>query len=205
MADKRFKRIDLSPFLRFQKNISRLVNFKKLDRIKRIVCVDVGYKENLAVGVAVLYDLEKKDITNVYFEKNIVAYPYIPGFLFLREAPVVLSVLKKIREKYELIIIDGHGLAHPRKSGLATVIGVITKKPTIGIAKKFLYGKIRDNFIYVGGRKVGLKVGKYYVSIGSNIDFSSLIRFLKIIDFEYPKAMKIADKLSKYLAKKLKA
>jgi deoxyribonuclease V len=88
-------------------------------------------------------------------------------------------------------------LAHPRKAGLATIIGILTGKPTIGIAKSFLYGEIKDSYILVDGEKVGIKFGKYYASIGSNIEIESLEKFLGRIGFQYPEALKIADKLSK--------
>jgi deoxyribonuclease V len=88
-------------------------------------------------------------------------------------------------------------LAHPRKAGLATIIGILTRRPTIGIAKSFLYGELKDNYIFVEGKKVGIKFEKYYASVGSNIDIVSLENFIKSIGFKYPEALKVADELSK--------
>lgn len=193
----------LKKYFKIQEEISKKVCFKKVEKINRVIGLDVGYKGNFSLAVGVLFDLRKNVVLKVYLEKGIAKFPYIPGLLFLREAEVLLSLLNKVKERYDLIIVDGQGLSHPRKAGLATFIGVLTKKPTIGIAKKYLFGEIINNIIYVNGLMVGLKMNKYYVSIGSNIDFNSLFNFLKSIGFEYPKAMKIADRLSRYLAKKI--
>ena len=184
-------------FYELQKALSRLVKFKNVEKIEKVLALDVAYKDNLAFCAAVIYDINENKVLKETIIKEKVDFPYIPGLLFLREAPIMLEAIRKIDREYDLILVDGHGLAHPRKAGLATVIGVLTEKPTIGIAKSFLYGEIRDNYIFVEGQKVGIKFGKYYASIGSNIDIDSLERFLSAINFTYPKALKIADKLSK--------
>ncbi|MFH7880479.1 MAG: endonuclease V [Candidatus Aenigmatarchaeota archaeon] len=195
--------IKKSKFFEIQEKIYRRVRFKGIKNIEKVLCVDSAYKKDYAICVGVLFDIKNDEVLNVYFRKERVKFPYIPGLLFLREGKIILRVLKDIKENYDLIIVDGHGLSHPRKAGLATYVGVMSKKPTIGIAKKYLFGDIVDNIIYVDNMKVGIKVGKYYFSIGSNIDFESLVEFLKSINFSYPRGMVIADKLSKYLAKRI--
>ncbi|MEM5815393.1 MAG: endonuclease V [Candidatus Aenigmatarchaeota archaeon] len=188
-------------FYKIQEEIAKKVRFIKVKNFNKIVCVDVAYKNNIAFCVAVLFDLKQDLVLKIYIDKKRVKFPYIPGLFFLRESEVILKTLRKIREKYDLIVVDAHGLTHPRKAGLATFIGVTLNKPTIGIAKKYLYGEIRNNIIFVDNNKVGVVLGKYYSSIGSNIDFESMIEFFKKINFKYPKAMKIADRLSKIIAR----
>jgi deoxyribonuclease V len=184
-------------YFELQKALSKLVEVKKIEKIEKVLALDVAYKDDLAFCAAVIYDLRQEKVLKELVVKDKVDFPYIPGLLFLREAPIMLEAIEKIDREYDLILVDGQGLAHPRKAGLATIIGILTKKPTIGIAKSFLYGEIKDDYILVDGEKVGIKFGKYYASIGSNIDIESLENFLKLIDFKYPKALKIADKLSK--------
>jgi len=184
-------------YFELQKALSKLVEFKKVKKVEKVLAVDVAYKNDLAFCTAIIYDLEKDKILKEVKIKEKVEFPYIPGLLFLREAPVMLKAIEKLDSEYDLIIVDGQGLAHPRKAGLATIIGILTGKPTIGIAKSFLYGEIKDNYIFVDGQKVGIKFGKYYASIGSNIDINSLENFFKKLNFQYPKALKIVDKLSK--------
>ena len=184
-------------YFKLQKALSKLVEFKKVEKMEKILALDVAYKNDLAFCVAIIYDLEKDKVLKEVKIKEKVEFPYIPGLLFLREAPIMLKTIEKIDDEYDLILVDGQGLAHPRKAGLATIIGILTGKPTVGIAKSFLYGEVKGNYIFVDGQKVGIKFGKYYASIGSNIDINSLEKFLKKSNFQYPKALKIADKLSK--------
>ena len=184
-------------YFKLQKALSKLIEFKKVKKIEKVLALDVAYKDDLAFCAAVLYDLKQEKVLKELLVKERVEFPYIPGLLFLREAPIMLEAIEKIDRDYDLILVDGHGLAHPRKAGLATIIGILTGKPTIGIAKSFLYGEIKDSYIFVDQQKVGIKFGKYYASIGSNINIESLENFLKSINFKYPKALRIPDKLSK--------
>lgn len=202
MEEKEFKAsIDLKKLIIAQRNISKRVTLKKVEKMENIICTDVAYRKNRAISVAVLYDLLEKKVKGIYCDSIEVNFPYIPTFLSFREAPAILKVLKSVKEEYDIIVVDGQGLAHPRMAGLATFIGVLTNKPTIGIAKSFLYGEIKDDVIFVNGVKVGIKFGKYYASIGSNIDFESLLELLKKIDFKYPEGLEVADKVSKFLAR----
>jgi len=184
-------------FQEIQKALSRLVEFRKVEKIEKVLALDVAYKDDFAICAAVLYDLKENRVLKELMIKESVDFPYIPGLLFLREAPIMLEAIEKMDRDYDLILVDGHGLAHPRKAGLATIIGILTNKPTVGIAKSFLYGNIKNGYIFVDDKKVGVKFGKYYASIGSNIDIESLEKFLRSIDFKYPKALKLADKISK--------
>jgi len=190
-------KVNIRFYFELQKALSKLVEFRKVEKIEKVLALDIAYKDDLAFCAAVIYDLKQEKVLKELIIKEKVNFPYIPGLLFLREAPIMLEAIEKIDREYDLILVDGHGLAHPRKAGLATIIGILTGKPTIGIAKSFLYGEIKDSYIFIDQQKVGIKFGRYYASIGSNIDIESLENFLKSINFKYPKALRIADKLSK--------
>lgn len=73
-----------------------------------------------------------------------LSFPYIPGLLSFREAPVCIAAVEKLKLKPDVFIIDGQGIAHPRRLGLASHLGLFFDKPTIGCAKSRLTGQFEE-------------------------------------------------------------
>jgi deoxyribonuclease V len=80
-----------------------------------------------------------------------VTFPYIPGLLSFREAPVCLAAIEKLQTSPEVFIIDGQGIAHPRRLGLAAHLGLFLDQPTIGCAKSRLTGTYEEPPLEKGG------------------------------------------------------
>ncbi|WP_212004331.1 deoxyribonuclease V [Chitinophaga sp. HK235] len=76
------------------------------------------------------YSLVKKEVT----------FPYVPGFLAFREVPALLDAWQQLPQKPDVLVVDGHGIAHPRRMGIASHFGVLANQVTIGSAKKKLFG-----------------------------------------------------------------
>jgi len=106
---------------------------------------DLSYlSDREAIAGCVLFEWPSlKEITRVYCRADIT-FPYIPGLLSFREIPPLLKLWKKIKKKPDLIFVDGQGIAHPRSMGIATHLGILLGKPTIGIAKSRLVGTFRE-------------------------------------------------------------
>lgn len=103
---------------------------------------DVSYDHptNTFIAAVVLWDPRTDEVVEEVIEQGTTPFPYVPGLLSFREAPVVLQALKRVRGKPDLLICDAHGIAHPRRFGLACHLGLHLDIPVIGAAKKRLVG-----------------------------------------------------------------
>jgi deoxyribonuclease V len=105
--------------------------------------VDVGYikSKNISLAVVVLFAYPSLQILHTASAALKTPFPYIPGLLTFREGPVILKAMDDLTCIPDLIFFDGHGITHPRSMGIATHIGILLGMPSIGIAKKPLWGQ----------------------------------------------------------------
>lgn len=102
--------------------------------------LDVGIKDSMAQAAAVVLAYPDLAVVAHVLARRPVAFPYIPGLLAFREIPVVLDALRGLDALPDVLICDGQGIAHPRRMGIATHLGVILDHPTVGCAKSRLCG-----------------------------------------------------------------
>jgi len=104
---------------------------------------DVGFEEDGAVtrAAAVLLDAQTLLPLESQIARVATRMPYIPGLLSFRELPALLEALALLSTQPDLVFVDGQGIAHPRRFGIAAHFGVATDLPTIGVAKKILIGE----------------------------------------------------------------
>lgn len=171
--------------------------------IRRVCGVDIAYSgsSNAAYGSAVIMDRNMHQLVESIDVQTVVKHPYVPGLLMLREAEPIFYTLKSLKNSYDLLLVDGHGLLHPRKCGLACFVGVTLNKPTIGVAKSLLCGTVRpDGFVELGGELLGYAVSKkMYVSVGHRITLKTAIALVKEVGVE---PLRLADTNSKRNRKK---
>jgi deoxyribonuclease V len=187
-------------------------NFNVSDDLK-ILGLDVSYKNNFAKASAVVYDLKSKSVLQTGVSRCAVRFPYIPGLLAFREVKPLIAAMRGITLDFDVIMVDGQGIAHPRRAGLACHIGYILKKPTFGCAKSRLFGEEigelgpkKGSFIPLvdGCETIGVvlrtkdKTSPVYVSVGNMIDLNSAIEItLRCSVSRIPEPLKIADTHSK--------
>lgn len=130
-----------------QKEMAKKVEiFSNLDEIKLIAAVDTAYGKNAEVIYASAVLIKFPDLEEVErrFQYDKVSFPYIPGMFYFREGATIEKVLQKLDTEPDLLIIHGHGIAHPQRCGLASHIGIGFDKPTIGCARKLICGSHRE-------------------------------------------------------------
>jgi deoxyribonuclease V len=149
-----------------------------------------GSREAFA-GIVVL-NARTLEIAGEYFIRGPIDFPYIPGLLSFREAPLLLKLFKKVSPAPQLVFFDGQGIAHPRRLGLASHMGLFLDCPTVGCAKSRLIGTHREPRLKKGcrtrlrddeGQTIGSVVRTrenckpVFISIGHQIDLETAVRW----------------------------
>jgi len=127
--------------------------------VRLLAALDASHKRggNL-VAAAVLWDCRQNRLCEIglaHVDPDTV-FPYVPGYLSFREAPAYLAALDQLSQKPELLLVDGQGIAHPRRLGIASHLGVYLDLPSIGVAKRPLVGKAAGDLEAEAGSAVPL-------------------------------------------------
>ncbi|HZH28938.1 MAG TPA: deoxyribonuclease V [Azospirillaceae bacterium] len=122
---------------------SRVLPEDRLGPIRRIAAIDAHHSESTGLSWAAVAEVDAAtlELTRSVMLCLPTRFPYVPGFLSFREAPAMVAALALLPEPPDLVVVDGQGLAHPRRLGIACHVGVLTGLPTIGIAKSILVGR----------------------------------------------------------------
>jgi deoxyribonuclease V len=161
-------------------------------RLKTIAAGDVAYArgDDMTYAAFLLFTYPDLTLLESASAKGHASFPYIPGLLTFREAPVLLKAYSRLKARPDLIMIDGQGIAHPRFMGIAAHIGLILNLPTIGCAKSRLIGTHEELApdrgkvvpLLVGDRTAGMVlrtregVKPVYVSPGHKMDMETSVK-----------------------------
>jgi deoxyribonuclease V len=140
---------DLTPkeAIALQKELAGRVDASRpLRQCELIAGADVSYNRFSPIVYAAIVVLRASDLTIVETQDVVgeSRFPYIPGLLTFREAPIVLDAFAKLRHRPDVVMVDGQGLAHPRRFGIASHLGLLLGVPTIGCAKTRLIGEFKE-------------------------------------------------------------
>ncbi|MEE8564298.1 MAG: deoxyribonuclease V [Atribacterota bacterium] len=139
--------------IKIQKDLKSNISLKKsFSKIEKIAGADVSYYQNNMIAGVIIFEFPNLKIIESQSFISPVNFPYVPGLLTFREGPSLLEAFKKVKNEPDVILFDGQGIAHPRRMGIATHLGLFLDKPTIGCAKSRLSGKYTS---------VGEKKGDY--------------------------------------------
>lgn len=163
-----------------------------LSGVRHVAGADVSTQGERAYATVVVLDFPGLSPVEVQGFEAPLRFPYVPGLLSFREIPPLVGALKKVETGVDALILDAQGLAHPRRMGLASHLGLFLEVPTVGCAKSRLVGSFEEPGMERGsatdlvhcGEVVGRvlrtreRVSPVYVSVGSGIDLESSVELV---------------------------
>lgn len=194
-----------------QQRLRARVRLQPVEMPKRVAGIDCAFLDEAIIAVAVVWDVAGSKVLETRAARTPLTFPYVPGLLSFREVPVMLAVLRRVRTPVQGILCDGQGIAHPRRFGLASHLGVILGLPTVGCAKSRLCGTHREPGkrrgsvapLMDGGERIGSVlrtrdgVRPVYVSPGHLCDFATSNAWVLACGagFRLPEPTRLADRL----------
>jgi deoxyribonuclease V len=189
--------VDIKNAKKLQIQLAQKVSPKnELTDIHLIAGSDIAAPDSCGIARAAVVVLKYPglDIAEIQIIEDKLTFPYIPGLLSFRESPLLVAAFKKLALKPNLLLVDGQGIAHPRRLGIASHLGLLLNIPTVGCAKSRLCGWHKplieinpgsNTELIDGGAIIGtvlltkLKTKPIYVSIGHKIDLPTAIFWVK--------------------------
>jgi deoxyribonuclease V len=155
--------------VKIQHRLTKRIRLKfPCKKVNIIAGADASFKDGEAVGAVCVFSFPGLEVLEAAVRTRPITYPYISGLLTFREGPVLLDCFKELKHEPDIIIFDGQGIAHFRNMGIATHLGIILSKPSIGCAKSRLTGTIKP---------VGIKKGSYsYITDRHNRIIGATVR-----------------------------
>jgi len=153
--------------------------------IQNLVGCDATYFSGITIAAATQVRYVDLSLLKTRSTTEHTRFPYIPGLLAFREAPVVLRAIRALQANDYVCLVDAHGVAHPRRFGLACYVGLALDRPTIGVAKSLLYGQVEGNRVMDKEGRILAELVKtpggktIYVSVGHKISLKDAALIVK--------------------------
>jgi len=150
--------------------------------------------KKMIYAAVVVLDAKTMDVVERAAVAEKQTFPYVPGLLGFREAPALVHAFEKLTKKPDLILVDGHGISHPRGLGIASHIGAVLNIPTIGVAKSILVGEVEQPLSEDPGSQAPLtwknqtiamayrskaRCNPLYISAGHRITLASAVKIVE--------------------------
>ncbi len=169
----------------------------------------ISKARNFARAATVILDFPAMNIVEIQTAEGTLDFPYIPGLLSFRELPLLLEAMNKLVNTPDLIFVDGQGIAHPRRFGIASHLGLVQNIPTIGCGKSRLIGwhkpltnrqtgiwtELLDKDEIIGAVLITkMNTSPVYVSIGHKIDLPTTIKWTLLCcnSYRLPEPIRLA-------------
>jgi deoxyribonuclease V len=181
--------------------------------VRTVAGLDIAYAEDRLAAAVVVLDLDHLDVVEEVVVLDRPSFPYVPGLFAFRELPALIEGLRRLNVTPDLLICDGHGLAHPKRFGLACHLGVLTGLPAFGVGKTRLVGaydepgpdrgswsNVTDGDEVVGrALRTQTGVRPIFVSVGHLTDLETACEVTLRLTPRYrlPESTRRADRLSR--------
>jgi len=215
-----YKQMNPKTAKRLQAELRTKITLKKLDQSPKLIAgADISFNRGSDMLHAAIIVLELPSLRPV--SRALISdktnFPYIPGLLAFREIPVLFKAWRQLEIKPDVTVLDGHGIAHPRRMGIATHFGIEIDQPTIGCAKNILVGT-HDNLpprkgafvdLMDGDEKIGMvlrsrtNVNPIYVSPGHKLSFEDAYSIVMqaLTKYKLPRTTRLAHQWANKLRK----
>ena len=207
--------MDAAGAIALQKHLrTQISTTDQLGEITTVAGVDAGFEQQGTVTRAAVVVLQLPTLTLLEqaVARRPTTFPYVPSLLSFRELPTVLDALAQLALEPDLIVCDGAGIAHPRRLGIASHLGLLIDKPTVGVAKSRLlgtHGEVPpDKGAWVPLMDRGERIGAVlrsrtgtkplYVSAGHRISLETALDYVRRCTPKYrlPETTRLADRLA---------
>lgn len=183
--------------------------------LQTVLGVDVGYNLQTGMSRASLVHLRLADfeVLQQLVAETPTTFPYIPGLLSFREIPAILAAMRQLEAMPDVLMVDGHGIAHPRRLGIAAHLGVLLDMPSLGVGKSKLCGTYAEPADVKGaktplvhkGERIGTvlrsreKCKPLFISPGHRMEVESAVELAErcLTRYRLPEPTRLADRYSK--------
>ncbi|MEJ2010085.1 MAG: deoxyribonuclease V [Acidobacteriota bacterium] len=199
--------------MRLQERLrERVVLEDRFDHIRYVAGADIAFdpETDMAFAGVIVYRFPELEEVERRMARRKLRFPYVPGLLSFRESPILIAAFARLKTEPDLLLIDGHGLAHPRLFGIACHVGVLFDKPAVGCGKSLLVGKAGEPAAKAGssvplefrGKRVGTvlrtrdNTRPIFVTQGHRVSLATAVKLVRqcLDGYRIPKPTREADR-----------
>lgn len=206
-------KIDFIELKRIERDVLKGVSIKDtINEIKTIAAFDIGFSGNKVICSVIVFEYPSLKILEEKHKISDELMQYSPNTIAFREGPPITELYRELENQPDVLIIDGFGVLHPSKAGVASYVGVLLNKPVIGVAKELIYGNLDEDKVMFNNELKGyaIKTKEFarpvFITPGHNISAEKAVEIVKATassDFKLPLPLHLAHKKTNKIKKEL--
>ena len=155
------------------------------EKTERIAGVDQAFADGNVISGIVVCSYKDLNLIEKKYAVVKAKFPYLSGFLSYRESPAIIEAFNQLENKPDILIVDGNGILHPRRIGMASHLGILLDIPTIGVAKRLIAGEVREGTVYIEKEARGYELATrehskpLYISPGYKVSLKTSLEIVK--------------------------